>query len=231
MNTGDEMAERFRKLIEEGNAFREDFLNGYRYKWYRYSGLNTAYSRWKQDALQLVKGACGAQSRYYTELAAVESELSGKAPGSVFSFFLNTLQKAQLDYQGVSSASRAAYASDLMGDFLFRAESMAAKGHYISAATLAGAVLEDILRRLCEVHEVFCAENATLENINDKLFKAGVYDAVWHKETAQRISLRKTAELCYTDKITDTDVREMITWLREFIKRQFTAGVPVRDRV
>ena len=224
MNDREEMTERFKKLIDEGSVFREDFLNGYRYRWYRFSALNADYVRWKQDVLVLVKKAFGEQSRYYTELASVENELAPKAPGSVFSFFLNTLKKAQFDYQDASTAVRASYASDLMGDFLFRAEGMISKGHYISAATLAGAVLEDILRRLCEVHNVFCAENATLETVNDKLLQAGVYDAAWHRETAQRIGLRKTAELCYTDKITEANAREMISWLREFIKRYFTAS-------
>jgi len=231
MNDRDEMTERFKKLIDEGGVFREDFLNGYRYRWYRFSALNADYVRWKQDVLALLKKAFGEQSRYYTELASVENELAPKAPGSVFSFFLNTLKKAQFDYQDASTAVRASYASDLMGDFLFRAEGMISKGHYISAATLAGAVLEDILRRLCEVNNVFCAENATLETVNDKLLQAGVYDAAWHRETAQRIGLRKTAELCYTDKITEANAREMISWLREFIKRYFTAsGKPAGAR-
>jgi len=235
MQVKNEMAERFKQLIAEGNVFREDFLNGYRYRWYRFSALNADYSRWKGDVLALIGSAFGEQSRYYTELASVESDLAPKAPGSVFSFFLNTLKKAQLDFHGASTVARSSYASDLMGDFLLRAEGMAAKGHYISAVTLAGAVLEDILRRLCEVHDVFCPENASLEAINDNLLKAAVYDAAWHKETARRIGLRKTAELCYTDKINDVNVREMIAWLREFIQGYFTvSGRPAeagrRDR-
>ena len=224
MDVKDEMSERFRKLIDEGSGFREDFLNSYRYRWYRFSPLNADYARWKQDALALIKGAFGEQSRYYRELAAAENDLAPRAPGSVFSFFLNTLKKAQFDFQGAAVAARASYASDLMGDFLARAEAMVSKGHYISAATLAGAVLEDILRRLCEVHDVFCPENAALDSVNDKLLAAGVYDASWHKETARRIGLRKTAELCYADKITEGNVREMISWLRDFMARHFTAA-------
>lgn len=231
MGSREEMADKFRKLIEEGNVFREDFLNGYRYRWYRFSSLNADYARWKQDVAALIRSAFGEQSRYCTELASVESELAPKAPGSVFSFYLNTLKKAQFDFQDAAAEARASCASDLMGDFLQRAEGMAAKGHYISAATLAGAVLEDILRRLCEVHEVFCPENATLEVINDKLLAAGVYDAALHRETAVRISLRKTAELCYAEKITDSNVREMIAWLRAFIQRHFTrSGLPAGVR-
>jgi len=129
MDAREEMADKFRKLIEEGSVFREDFLNGYRYRWYRFSHLNADYARWKQDVTALVRSAFGEQSRYYTELVSVESELAPRAPGSVFSFFLNTLKKAQFDFQDAAAEARASYASDLMGDFLQRAEGMAAKGH------------------------------------------------------------------------------------------------------
>ncbi|OGR41685.1 MAG: hypothetical protein A2X35_12475 [Elusimicrobia bacterium GWA2_61_42] len=221
-----EMEDNFKKLIESGEAFRQDFLNGYRYRWYRYSALNADYSRWKKECLQLVKRAWGPQSRYYTELAAVESDYASRAPGSVFSFFLNTLKTAYGDLQSVPApaASRATRAAGLTEDFLVRAEGMVGKGHYISAATLAGAVLEDVLRRLAEVRGVFCPENATLENVNDKLLEAGVYDAAWHKETALRISLRRTAELCYTEKLNAANVSSMISWLRGFIRGHFSVS-------
>lgn len=225
-----EMADEFEKLIEEGNVFREDLLNGYRYRWYRFSPLNADYARWKQDVTSLIRSAFGEQSRYYKELASVENCLALRAPGSVFSFFLSTLKKARFDFQDAAAGAAGSYASDLIGDFLRRAEGMAARGHYISAATLAGAVLEDILRRLCEVHEVFCPENATLDVINDKLLKAGIYDAAWHKETAGRIGLRKTAELCYAEKITEVNVRDMIIWLRAFVQRHLASGAPGRAK-
>ena len=223
MDARDEMDIRFAKLIEEGNVFREDFLKGYR--WYRYSSRNADYKRWKTDCLELIRETSGEKGAFYTELASVEKDYSPHAPGSVFALFLNTLMKAASAFRPAPvHAVRTDYAADLMEDFLVRAETMTAKGHYISAATLAGAVLEDVLRRLCKANDVFCAENVTLEAINDKLLKAGVYDMAWHSETAQRIGLRRTAELCYTDKINSRNVLDMISWLKVFMRGQFTPG-------
>lgn len=223
MDAGEEMDNRFKKLIEDGKALGEDFLKGYRR--YKFAEGSAGYRRWKKDCLELVKASFGEKSAYYSRLVISAKGYSPLAPGSVFSFFMDTLKKAGEDLRRVPvPAARPEYASDLMDDFLVRAEGMAAKGHYISAATLAGTVLEDVLRRLCKAHGVFCAENVTLEALNDKLLKAGVYDAAWHSETSQRIGLRRTAELCYTDKINSRNVLDMIGWLRLFMRGRFARG-------
>jgi hypothetical protein len=223
MDAGEEMDYRFKKLLEEGKALGEDFLKGYRR--YKFAEGSSGYSRWKKDCLELVRDAFGEKSAYYLELGKAEKGYSPLAPGSVFSYFMTTLRKAGEEFRRVPApAARPEYASDLMEDFLVRAEGMAAKGHYISAATLAGTVLEDVMRKLCKAHGVFYAENVTLEAINDKLLKAGVYDAAWHSETSQRIGLRRTAELCYTDKINSRNVLDMIGWLRIFMRGQFVPG-------
>lgn len=223
MTAGEEMDNRFRKLIEEGKVLGEDFLKGYRR--YKYSAGSAGYRHWKTDCLALVREVFGEKSAYYAELVKAGKGYSPLAPASAFSIFMNTLRKAAAEPRPVPApAARPEYAADLMDDFLVRAEGMAAKGHYISAATLAGTVLEDVLRRLCKTNDVFCAENVTLEAINDKLFKAGVYDSAWHSETSQRIGLRRTAELCYTDKINSRNVLDMIGWLRVFMQGRFAPG-------
>ena len=88
-----------------------------------------------------------------------------------------------------------------------------------------------MLRGLCETHSVFCPENASLETINDKLRAAGVYAPAWHRETALRISLRRMAELCYTEKIHERNVLDMVSWLREFLRMPFSRPGPVRAAV
>ncbi|HAT73065.1 MAG TPA: hypothetical protein DCS63_09645 [Elusimicrobia bacterium] len=224
MAAGEEMEEKFNDLIEKGSMFREDFLNGSRYRMYRCPARNAGYAKWKKECLLCVKKAFGERSRHYTGLAAAENDRSARAPGSVFTFFIDTLKRAKCDLPPVQAAAHAARQPDMMEDFLVRAEGMVEKGHYVSAATLAGAVLEDLLRRLCMARGVFCAENATLENVNDKLFAAGVYDGSWHRETALRISLRRTAENCYIEKLNADNVSGMISWLRAFIGRKFSGA-------
>ncbi|OGR68360.1 MAG: hypothetical protein A2081_02080 [Elusimicrobia bacterium GWC2_61_19] len=218
------MEKKLNDLIARGNAFREDFLTGSRYRWYRHPAPNADYAGWKNDCLLFVRKAFGGESRYYTELAAVENGNSMRAPGSVFSFFVGTLRRAQTDLPAAHGAARAASPTGLAEDLLGRAEDMVGKGHYVSAAALAGAVLEDLLRRLCAASGVFCAENATLENVNDRLLAAGVYNSAWHRETALRIGLRRTAEHCYIEKLNADNVSAMIAWLRGFSGRKFSAA-------
>jgi hypothetical protein len=192
----EKMDAEFARLVSEGEAFMKDFHESFRYRWYIYSPLNSAYSRWKKACLKAVEEAFGEKSRYYLRLSAAENDHRGNAPNSVFIFFLDTVKSAQGDLKAVPEAViPAVLEPDLMNDFLERAESLVRKGHFVSAATLAGAVLEDALRRFCEMNDIFCAENAVLENANDKLLQAGVYDAAMHRETAKWISLKRTAEL------------------------------------
>ena len=218
MDAGKEMDDKFKELMAEGEAFRKDFLKAWGYRLYRHSSRNAGYVRWKSDCLALVRAAFGPDSRYYLELSAAEKTRSPLGAGSVFSVFLDTLKKAQAE----AGAPREARKADRLADLLARAEALARKGHYVSAVTMAGEVLEDVLRRLCEAHSVFCPANATLETINDKLCASGVYAPAWHRETALRISLRRMAELCYTEKIHERNVLDMVSWLREFLRMPFS---------
>ena len=218
------MQERFEELIREGEGFRADFLNGYKYRWYRYSRLNTGYTRWKQACLRLLLEAFGADSPHYAELLSAEEDLAGRAPGSVFSFFLDTMRRAAGEFRSPAPVPRTAFASDVMEDRLARAEALAARGHYLSAAVMAGEVLEDLLRRLCRAKGVFCPEDAALDSVNDRLLEARVYGRPVHKEAALRIALRRSAELCYADKLNGANVGEMISWLRSFAGERFPSA-------
>jgi hypothetical protein len=109
-------------------------------------------------------------------------------------------------------------------DRLARAEALAARGHYLSAAVMAGEVLEDLLRRLCRARGVLCPEGATLDSVNDRLLEARVYGRPVHKEAALRIALRRSAELCYAEKLNGANVGGMISWLRAFAGGHFPSA-------
>jgi len=220
---------RFDRLIEEGEGFRADFLDGYRYRWYRYSPLNAGYARWKRDCLALLREAFGPASGLYSSLAEAEKGFGGRAPGSVFSLFLGTLKQAAAEYSAAPAAP--AYASDLVEDVLARAEALAARGHYASAMSLAGTMLEGLLRRLCAARGVFCPAGASLESVNDRLLEARVYGAPRHREVARRLALLRSAELCYIDKLNASNVGEAVAWLRSFAAEYFpSAAGPRRGR-
>lgn len=220
------MKARFDRLIAEGEGFRADFLDGYRYRWYRYSPLNAGYSRWKQDCLRLLREAFGPENPHYAGLVEAEKGFGGRAPGSVFSLFLGTLKQAAAEYGAVPAAP--AYASDLVEDVLARAQALAVRGHYASAMALAGTMLEGLLRRLCAARGVFCPAGAALEALNDRLLEARVYGRPRHREVAQRLALRRSAELCYTDKLNAANVGETVAWLRTFAAEYFPAAAGPR---
>ncbi|MCM2267772.1 MAG: hypothetical protein NDI60_08390 [Elusimicrobiales bacterium] len=211
--------ERFERIIARGDAFRADFLDGYRYRWYRYSPLNAGYAAWKKDCLALLREVFGPNSRRYSELLALDAGLSSGAPASVFASFLETMKGAVAELRSAPVSAGCAF--DPVEDILARAEAMAARGHYTSAAVMAGAVLDGLLRRLCAARGVFCPENAATDNVNDRLLEARVYGRPRHREAVLRIALRRSAELCYTDKLNENNVREMSDWTRGFYRDYF----------
>lgn len=219
------MTESYRRLIAEGRVFRDDFLNGYKYKWYRYSSLNADYLRWKNEVRELFKTFFGPESRYYRELTELEARCGKAAPAAVFSSYLETLKKADHEFSGrISAEKREALFTGVLEELLFKAEGLVKNGNYVPAAALAGAALEDVLRRLCGFNGLFCPENSTLDVINEILNKAGVYGAAEHEEVRLRIQLKKTAELCDMEKVNAFNAGELISWIRDFAAR-YLAGV------
>lgn len=87
--------EDFKELIEEAAALKKEFLAAAHYSWYRYSPHHPGYTLWKQNVLALIKHSAGEQSLYYTNLVETEKAYSKSMPASVFSAFLNTLNKAR----------------------------------------------------------------------------------------------------------------------------------------
>ncbi|MDD5210657.1 MAG: hypothetical protein PHV36_14810 [Elusimicrobiales bacterium] len=91
----DKMDEDFNELIKEAALLKKDFLAFPQSPWYRYSPRHKGYAFWKQKVLRLIKYSFGEQSFYYINLAEVEKNYSESMPSTVFSTFIDTLNKAR----------------------------------------------------------------------------------------------------------------------------------------
>jgi len=91
----DKMDEDFNELIKEAAILKKDFLAFPQSPWYRYSPRHKGYAFWKQKVLRLIKYSSGEQSFYYINLAEIEKNYSESMPSTVFSAFLDTLNKAR----------------------------------------------------------------------------------------------------------------------------------------
>lgn len=107
--------------------------------------------------------------------------------------------------------------AEIFVDLLAQAEHLLSKDHYVPAAVLGGAVLEDCLRRLCVRHKIDLPETATMAPMNDALHKHGAYSKVMWAEVAAKGHLRNHAAHGQIEKFTKADVEAMLPFVRRFL--------------
>lgn len=107
-------------------------------------------------------------------------------------------------------------AAELFSDFLDQAEHLLSEDYYVPAASLAGAVLEDSLRKLCHRRDLPVPAKTTIESLNMELAKASVYDKLVQKQITALADIRNNADHGKFDKFTKADVEDMIKRIRRF---------------
>jgi len=106
------------------------------------------------------------------------------------------------------------------GDILEQAEHLLQAGYKDAAAVLVGAVLESTLRKLCDKHSLSYTAKETMEPLNVKLAKAGVYKPMTQKMITTWGDLRNNAAHGHFDKYGDADVSQMHRWVSAFVERE-----------
>lgn len=103
----------------------------------------TEYGMFKTRALNIVGRAFGVDDDHYQSLQRL-SEDYGNYPAC-----LGIVQAAlYANEAGLLFDMKSLITSELLGDFIEQAETLLAAGYHVPAASLAGAVLEDTLRKL-----------------------------------------------------------------------------------
>jgi len=105
----------------------------------------------------------------------------------------------------------------LHDDFLSQAEYLLSEGYVQAAASLAGAVLEDALRRMCDQKEIVYNEETKIDLLNVSLAKADVYEKLTQKEITAKADIRNNADHGHFGKVKKDDVEDMVKWIRRFI--------------
>jgi hypothetical protein len=110
--------------------------------------------------------------------------------------------------------------SEVFADFLDQAGELLRAGYKGPAAVVAGAVLEDGLRKLCEKHGIANSDKPKLDAMNSLLAKAGAYTLLTQKRITAIADIRNNAAHGNWDAFETDDVREMIDWVSKFSESQ-----------
>jgi hypothetical protein len=171
------------------------------------------YQQWKTQVINLIERVCGHDSAHYKAAQA------GASQGRQQQYYiLGSLKAAHADYSdGFLTEIRYLVRADLLDDFLTQAEALHHNGYLVPAASLAGAVLEDTLRKLCDKHSVtYDPAKTNIEALNMELARQTVYDKLVQKEVTAKGHLRNEADHGRFANVKEGDVADMLRWVRRF---------------
>jgi len=212
----EKITEKFKALLAEGKQILQ--RAGWDGQEYHTSHPDdVSYVRFRTEALNLIKRSCGEQSDHYRELKRLAEDKNTSLNSYYFKECYGALEAASRDYEGgMLFEIRSMVTAEVLDDFLEQAEHLFAQGFHIPTASLAGAVLEDALRKLSEAKGLPVPEKTTIDKLNTELTKAGVYDKLVLKRITGIADIRNNADHGHFDKFKKEDVEDMLKWVRRF---------------
>ncbi|MFZ0888452.1 MAG: hypothetical protein WA005_08370 [Candidatus Binataceae bacterium] len=127
------------------------------------------------------------------------------------------LEAAKADFEGgLLFNLKALTEAEILGDFLEQAEVLLAGGYFGPAASLVGAVLEDTLRKISDAAKIPYPAKTKIDGLNVALAKATIYNALTQKQITAFADIRNNADHGHFGKFKQTDVEDMLKWVRRF---------------
>jgi hypothetical protein len=212
----EKLKQRFDALLMEGEAtLRQSGWPGR--DSYRHPD-QVGYVRFRTEAANLVRRACGEKSDHYCDLRKIADDSTTAFNSYYYRECFAILQAAQKDYEGgLLFDVRRLVAAELFADFLDQAKHLLDNGFHVPAASLAGAVLEDGLRKLCTKNSIPFADRTKIDSLNVELARADVYSKLTQKNITAYADIRNNADHGHFDKFKPADVSEMLTWVGRFL--------------
>lgn len=153
MATTQKITEKFERLLAEGEKVLQ--AAGWDGKDYSTHPDDIDYRRFRTQALNLTRIVCGDESDHYKELSRIAEGDGSESNSYYFKDCFGVLQAAKSDFDdGLLFDLRAVVAAEVLGDFIDQAEVLFEAGYHGAAVSVAGAVLEDALRKLCATHNL-----------------------------------------------------------------------------
>jgi len=188
-----------------------------------FSDPNTIkYSSWKIEVRNLIKKVCGNNSEHYKEFIEVPKKSNYDYPFIMFPIYYGILKGVYNDFkEGLLIDIKHKIRAELVDDFLEQAKLLLDDGYRHAAASLAGAVLEDTLRKLCDANSISYPEKTKIDTLNIELVKKGIYNKITQKLITAYADIRNNADHGYFNKIKQGDVSDMINWIYKFLSEYF----------
>jgi hypothetical protein len=225
---------RFRELLDEGTSVMRTrtpvtggFPHPYRHGMVRGESSDEKVSpelatAWGLRCLNLLKRVVGVESDFYQTFKEQASGFECFSNYSYVALGMSILEAVKTEYEkGYLLDTRVLIQAEVFDDFLEQASHLLEKGYYGPASVIAGAVLEDGLRKLCQQTGTAFPPKTTIEPMNIALVKAGVYDTLLQKRITTLADIRNKAAHGKWDEFDEKDVEYMIDQVRLFMENCF----------
>ena len=215
VKTQELIKESFARLIDEGRQILHQA--GWDGDNYQKHPAENDYYRFRTESMNLVRRSCGKDSDHYGELKRIAETKETSRNSYYFVHCFGVLEAAQRDFEaGVLFDMSALIAAEVLADFIEQSEALLDAGYHVPAPSLAGAVLEDSLRKLCDKHNIPIPPSTKIDRLNADLARANVYDKLVQKRITALADIRNNADHGHFDKFAKSDVEDMVKWVRGF---------------
>ncbi len=171
--------------------------------------------QWKTSTSQFLGSLFGRNSEYYLHL---QENFKHAGYHSDMARGMAVLNAAWNDYsKGYLNELKTLVRAEIFDDFLELAQYLYDQGYYQPAAVLAGGVLEDSLRKVCDKSGIPLQAKPKLDSMNAELAKQGVYNTLVQKRITWLADIRNKAAHAQWSTFSATDVDAMLRQVRDFV--------------
>ena len=176
-------------------------------------------NQWFTIDLILISNVFGRESEYYSRInKKFDNYPKFENVTQAFGSFLSAIEEFE---SGGLSALRGILEAEIFDDLLEQAEHLLERGYYGPAAVIAGCVLEDALRKLCDKSDIPLQPKPKLDTMNAELAKSGVYNRLAQKRITALADIRNSAAHGNWSEFSSDDVARMVVEIRSFVERHF----------
>ena len=210
----DKIIERIQQLLDKADKVKETHKPNPP----NVGGLPTldevAFFEWKSGVENLITMVAGENSPYYRNfLEHVKSGYRRQLDSGV-----GILRAFKEDLElGFLSRIKDLVLAEVFTDFLDIAQHLLENGYKDPAASLAGAVLEDGLRKIAEKNNIKIKNNDNIDSLDTKLFNAKIYGRLAQKKIQTWKEIRNSADHGKFNEYKSDDVKDMIEDIRQFL--------------
>ncbi len=205
------LTERGKRILRENSTLAHDNPLFDVVEWPVYEG-------WRVSALAFLTHVYGAESVYVREFDS-RCQPSKNYVAEV-KIGIEILESAKEGVElGLLGSVESLVSSDVFSDFLAIAEHLLGSGYKDPAASLAGAVLENGLRRAVRSRGIPVKEEDDLSTLDQKLYQAKVYSLLDRKQIQVWVQLRNDADHGHFDRYDAGRVSSMIDGVTALLSR------------